>query len=249
MICIPSLLFLQCDPQLDRRSASDKKLPGITRFQTNRNGNSTSSSPEAAGIVSDNKNNSEQYTPKRSIIPAAIRLQRIWETEPPQIGGFEMVGANQRAPFWERQQQEEEQQKSPTKKLVVSLRRKSQVFAFLWTLATFVAVDDYALLPVGTLLYAVAITMAWENWTDEAEENRRLMQQINRHKARLKTIQREVDNAKFEYHVLKNKPQVDIVVLHRRATAPKYNGRDMDSNWNADDDDWVIFADEKKHKQ
>uniref|UniRef100_A0A7S4ER84 Uncharacterized protein n=1 Tax=Pseudo-nitzschia australis TaxID=44445 RepID=A0A7S4ER84_9STRA len=256
MIPLPSLLFLQCNEDNESLDAA---------YQNHRNGMTSTETITKSAAERGARDGSRRPVPiqkrlpgsERAQLPPSMRLRRITNLEPPRVG---MMGADPIAPFWERQQQEEEQQRSAAKKLVVSLRRKSQLFAFFTTLASFVIADEYSLLPIGTLLYAMAITLAWENWTDEVEENRKLMHKIQQHKTRLKSIEREIQKAKIEYHVLQNKPHVDVVALRRRQRRPPNaepsshaHGRGLELvmnsnsnlNSNVSDDHWIVYADER----
>jgi len=122
----------------------------------------------------------------------------------------------------------------------------------LLTLASFAVVDDYHLLPAGTLLYTLAITMAWENWTDEVEEHRRLAETIESHRRKMERIEKEFQMAKFEYHVLQSRPHVEIVAL-RRGRPPKGRGTNDDDRWvrlnHELHDQWIVYADDRRPNQ
>eukprot|EP00536_Pseudo-nitzschia_multiseries_P003918 jgi/Psemu1/8827/gm1.8827_g len=210
------------------------------------------------------------HEPKQ--LPPALRLKRVAANPPAAPAPFFFLFRHPRAPFWEQQQQQQQQQQRRSPRLAFGLRRTSGLFGVLLALASFATVDDYNLLPAGTLLYTVALTMAWENWTDEAEEHRRLAETIRMYRARMETIEREVQKARFEYHVLQNKPHVDIVALRRRRKKGKggastartplppppppssssslHGGQSRDSEeWIADDDHWIVYADDRKQTQ
>ena len=165
-------------------------------------------------------------------LPAPLRFRRIQNSNPPRYR--DIVGIDHRAPFWERQQQEEAQQKSPKKKSVVSIRRHSQLCAFLITLVSFVAVDDYAFLPTGTVLYALTLCIAWENWENETQENLRYQEKLKLYHQQMEQIEKDIQRAEFEYHVLRNLPHVDIKAL--RATN---NPGELDP----ENDRWIVYAD------
>jgi hypothetical protein len=194
-----------------------------------------------------NKRQRRKMAQPPTILPppplSPLRLRRIWRVDPPKYK--DVIGGGDKAPFWERQQREEEQKRCPRRRTVASIQRHSQLFAFLVTLASFVAVDDYTLLPTGTLLYTIALSMAWENWTDEVEDNLKYLEKLRQYHNQLEKIEREVQKAQFEYHVLRNQPHVDIVALRR--TKDNHNG--LHGKNKIPEDHWIVYADEKKHHQ
>lgn len=259
MIPIPSLLVLEFDPTSGEDAASDGNLEEICFNENAMNGNETATNSASNVATTENNDKTRKRTnPKRQrrwvgrttpLTPAPMRLRRIQKESPPRYQGG---GVHRpRAPFWERQKREEEQKQS--KHTVATIKRRSQLFAFLVTLVSFAVVDDYMLLPSGTLLYAIALSIAWENWTDEAEENLRYLEKIRRYRNKLRTIESEVQKAEFEYHVLRNQPHVEIVALRRnqqKRNSPAENFK-QDSelvDFDPDNDHWIIYADEKKHR-
>ena len=174
--------------------------------------------------------------------PSPLRLRRIQKVDPPRYQDFDHHLV---APFWERQQQELEEERYPRKQSVASIRRHSQLFAFLVTIASFVSVDPYSLLPTGTILYAVALSMAWEHWENEEQENLRYLEKLRQYHKQMERIESEVQKAEFEYHVLRNQPHVDIMALRKIKKHNPSNG--PNSNFDLDHDQWIIYADEKKY--
>lgn len=172
--------------------------------------------------------------------PAPMRLRRIQKVHPPR---YQDIFDGHQAPFWERQQLEEEEERSPRRQSVASIRRQSQLFAFVVTIASFAAVDKYMLLPTGIIIYSVALSIAWENWEEEAQENLRYLETLRHHREQIERIEREVEKAEFEYHVLRNKPHVNIMAVRKtkRATG-NIHGLDFDP----EHDEWIVYADEKR---
>lgn len=168
----------------------------------------------------------------------SLQLRRIRKIKPPRYQGNHHLAT---APFWERQKQEEDQERIPRKQTVVSIRRQSQLFAFLVTLCSFAAVDPYLFLPTGTILYALAITICWENWELDVQEHQRYMEKIRKHQEQLDWVERQVQAAQFEYHVIRNKPHVDVKVLR------KTKNRDPEAEFDPDNDEWIVYVDEKKN--
>ena len=169
---------------------------------------------------------------------APLQLRRIRKIKPPRYQGNRHL---ETAPFWERQKQEEDQERIPRKQTVVSIRRHSQLFAFLVTLCSFAAIDPYLFLPTGTILYALAITICWENWELDVQEHQRYMEKIRKHQEQLDWVERQVQAAQFEYHVIRNKPHVDVKVLR------KTKNRDPEAEFDPDNDEWIVYVDEKKN--
>ena len=172
--------------------------------------------------------------------PAPLQLRVVQKTKPPRYQGNNHLAA---APFWERQKQEEDQLRAPRKQAVASIRRQSQLFTFLLTLCSLAAVDPYMFLPTGTILYALAIAICFENWELEAQENRRYMEKIRKHREQLDWVEKQVLEAQFEYHVLRNQPHVDIRVLR------KTKNRDPEEDFDPDNDEWIVYADTNKHRR
>jgi len=181
----------------------------------------------------------EQIALARST-PAPLRLRRIQKVDPPR---YQDIFDGHQAPFWERQQLEEEEERSPRRQTVASIRRHSQLFAFVVTIASFAAVDTYMLLPAGTIFYAAALSMAWENWEEEAQENLRYLETLRHYREQMERVEREVEKAEFEYHVLRNKPHVNIMAVRKtKRTTANIHGLDFDP----ENDEWIVYADEKR---
>mmetsp|Transcript_31285 Transcript_31285/g.75671 ORF Transcript_31285/g.75671 Transcript_31285/m.75671 type:complete len:255 (-) Transcript_31285:1420-2184(-) len=98
-------------------------------------------------------------------------------------------------------------------------KTKSLMLIFLATIGPFLMMDEWMLLPVGILLYSVALQCAWENWYDEMEFTRlhQLQHQLDvkewliHQRQRHRSLQQAVQRAKFEIHVLQNRPNVPIL--------------------------------------
>mmetsp|Transcript_31284 Transcript_31284/g.75668 ORF Transcript_31284/g.75668 Transcript_31284/m.75668 type:complete len:259 (-) Transcript_31284:1420-2196(-) len=98
-------------------------------------------------------------------------------------------------------------------------RKIKSLMLFVATICPFIMMDEWMLLPVGILLYSVALQCAWENWYDEMEFNTRLhlRQQLDvkewliEQRRRHRSLQQAVQRAKFEIHVLQNRPNVPIL--------------------------------------
>jgi hypothetical protein len=198
-------------------------------------------------------------------VPAPpLRLRQVIEIEPPRrrydYDGF----TNPKARFWELQQQEERQQSQhnnnkneggggPNTKLIVSIRKKSQLCIFLSILIPFILVDEWSLLPAGTILYITALSIAWENWMNELEQDQLFIQQLKNQRNKRNKLQYEIDKAKFEYHVLKNKPNIDIKVILNKNNKHQHHHQqqqqqltDDDINNNDFDTKWIIYAEERR---
>ncbi|KAG7365744.1 hypothetical protein IV203_028414 [Nitzschia inconspicua] len=94
---------------------------------------------------------------------------------------------------------------------MVSLRRKSHLAMIVMVIVQLASVDTYQLLPIGMVLYAAALQIAWEQWMDEIEEDRFLQQQLAEVQQRNHELQLVIRKAEFEYHVLKNRWDIEIV--------------------------------------
>jgi hypothetical protein len=101
----------------------------------------------------------------------------------------------------------------PIHTMLISIRRKSQLAAFVILLIQFAGVDTYHLLPTGMILYAVALQVAWEQWTDEVLEQHQRYQkeQLQEEQWRHAGLQAAIRQAEFEYHILKNRRDIEIV--------------------------------------
>lgn len=267
MIPLPSLLLVSdCVPSLGGEAANDRILEDTcrkgTEFDSNEipvefhseEANKNRNITKRRAAAKRQRRKMEQPTILPPPTPAPLRLRRIWRVDPARyrdvIGGG---GHHLRAPFWKRQQWEEEQIRSPRRRTVASIQRHSQLFAFLVTLASFVAVDDYTLLPTGTLFYTIALSIAWENWTDEVEEHLKYLEKLRQYHNQLEKIEMEVQKAQFEYHVLRNQPHVDIVALRRtkdnnNGSQGKNKNQGFGPDFHPDQDHWIVYADEKKHR-
>ena len=225
MIPLPSLLVLDSPPRLlGEKGASDR--------DTRKGKNTTNHHIGRRNAEKRQRGERIALTP-----PAPLRLRRIQKIDPPR---YQDVG-HQVAPFWERQQLEEEEERSPRKQTVASVRRHSQLFAFCVTLVNFVAVDTYTLLPTGTILYMVALSMAWENWELEEQENLRYLEKIRQYRKQMERIEDEVQKAQFEYHVLRNQPHVNIMALRKTKHNPDKSDNGLD--FDPDNNTWIVYAD------
>jgi hypothetical protein len=182
-----------------------------------------------------------------------LRLRRIIEIEPQRRRLYDYDQfSNPRTRFWELQQHEERQQQSQHNnnnksqgKLVVSIHRKSQLCIFLFTLIPFILVDEWSLLPAGTIFYIAALSIAWENWMNELEQDQLFIQQLKYQRQKRNKFYHEIENAKFEYHILKNKPNIDIkVIINERGNNDKNEKNSKNNNF---DPKWTIYADERRH--
>ena len=275
MIPIPSLLFFEeCEPPTTREEEEkeeEKKAGDI-----NQNGQDSTKHIQSKRRMNINQQQQQQqqHSPsttsrqsQSSVHP--IRLRKVIEIEPRRrrydYDGF----TNPRTRFWELQQQEERQQQSqhntnnqgggrrqPNTKLVISIRRKSQLCIFLLTLISFIIVDEWSLLPAGTILYIVALSIAWENWMNELEQDQLFIKQLQNQRNKRNKLQYEIDKAKFEYHILKNKPNIDIKVIINKNKNNKRQQQqqqeqqqltyDDNNNNNNFDTKWIIYADERR---
>jgi len=259
MIPIPSLLFFEeCEPPTTREEEEkeeEKKAGDI-----NQNGQDSTKHIQSKRRMNINQQQQQQqqHSPsttsrqsQSSVHP--IRLRKVIEIEPRRrrydYDGF----TNPRTRFWELQQQEERQQQSqhntnnqgggrrqPNTKLVISIRRKSQLCIFLLTLISFIIVDEWSLLPAGTILYITALSIAWENWMNELEQDQLFIKQLKNQRNKRNKLHIEINKAKFEYHILKNKPNIDIKFIINE------NNNDKNTNNNNFDPKWTIYADERR---
>ena len=102
---------------------------------------------------------------------------------------------------------------------VLTIRRSAKsryLVAFLLILCQFAVVDTINFLPVGIILYAFGISLAVEQLVNptlflwEEEDNENLLRQ--RYDAEMK---RAIDNAMFEYQILKGRNNVRIVPIQQ----------------------------------
>jgi hypothetical protein len=117
---------------------------------------------------------------------------------------------------------EETRSFEPQPTTVLTIRKTNSkiksLMIFLVTVCPFIMIDEWMLLPVGVLLYSVAFQLAWENWTDEVEFSKQQEQGADRMKEwlrlqrkRHRSLQEAVDRAKFEIHILQNRPRVPVI--------------------------------------
>jgi hypothetical protein len=101
----------------------------------------------------------------------------------------------------------------------LTIRGKSQLALWVMVLMQLVVVDMYWLLPTGVILYAVSLQIAWEQWMNEILENQRYQQQQRlelqqqQRKRELK-LQVAIQRAEFEYHVLQDRGDIEIVPVY-----------------------------------
>ncbi|KAG7351644.1 hypothetical protein IV203_007692 [Nitzschia inconspicua] len=106
---------------------------------------------------------------------------------------------------------------------MVSLRRKSHLAMIVMVIVQLASVDTYQLLPIGMVLYAAALQIAWEQWMDEIAEDRFLQHQLAEVQQRNHELQLVIRKAEFEYHVLRNRWDIEIVpVLEPNGRATVY---------------------------
>jgi hypothetical protein len=281
MIPIPSLLFFEeCEPPTTREEEEEEEEEKKKAGDIHQNGQySTKEIQPKRRMNINRRRQQQQHSPstasrqsQSSVHP--IRLRKVIEIEPRRrrydYDGF----TNPRTRFWELQQQEERQQQSqhntntnnnnqgggrrqPNTKLVISIRRKSQLCIFLLTLISFIIVDEWSLLPAGTILYIVALSIAWENWMNELEQDQLFIKQLQNQRNKRNKLQYEIDKAKFEYHILKNKPNIDIKVIINKNKRQQQQQQEQEqeqqqltyddnNNNNNFDTKWIIYADERR---
>ena len=247
MIPIPSLLcFEECSPQNNDDVVKEENTDtdrddqdSMKEIQYRRRRRQQQHSPSTTNRLS------------QPSVP--LRLRRIIEIEPQRRQRYDYDQfSNPRTRFWELQQHEERQQQSQHNnnnnnqgKLVVSIHRKSQLCIFLFTLIPFILVDEWSLLPAGTIFYITALSIAWENWMNELEQDQLFIQQLKYQRQKRNKLHHEIENAKFEYHILKNEPYVDIkVIINERGNNDKNDKNSKNNNF---DPKWTIYADERRH--
>ena len=251
MIPIPSLLcFEECSPQnnddvvKEENTDTDKDdQDSMKEIQYRRR-----------------RRRQQQHSPSNNSRPSQplvpLRLRQVIDIEPQRRRRYDYDQfSNPRTRFWELQQHEERQQQSQHNnnnnnknqgKLVVSIHRKSQLCIFLFTLIPFILVDEWSLLPAGTIFYITALSIAWENWMNELEQDQLFIQQLKYQRQKRNKLHHEIENAKFEYHILKNKPNIDIKVIINNENKNNNNKNDKNSNNNNFDPKWTIYADERR---
>jgi Zn-dependent membrane protease YugP len=104
---------------------------------------------------------------------------------------------------------------------MVTLRRKTHLFAFLVILCQFAIVDRINFLPLGIILYAVAINVALQLLSDENDalllfEDDLPEQDRTYEPDQEEEFRRNFEMAKFEYHILKKKPYVKFARVRDR---------------------------------
>jgi hypothetical protein len=147
----------------------------------------------------------------------AIRLRQL-NVEPrydPWLHHNDMGAAR----FFARQQQERLMNNNDNKQqleriVAFSIRRQSQLAVFLVALFQFITFDTYWILPSGLIIYALSFQIALEQWMLELEEQDRLKLQEDGVE---QEIQDAVQKARFEFHVLRNRPDVEIFPIRRPA--------------------------------
>ena len=91
----------------------------------------------------------------------------------------------------------------------VSFRRSSYLVTFLMMICQFAMFDTYHMLPTGVILYAMAISLAIEQFETERYNEQEFMNAMKYEQE--VEIQRQVNIAKFEYHVLRNQLHIQIL--------------------------------------
>lgn len=112
--------------------------------------------------------------------------------------------------------------------LHVSVRRRSVLAGLLAVgLLPFLVADELMLLPVGIVAYAAALTVAWEQWTDEVQADRAARQEQDGRRRMREFAEVElrgaIARAEFEYHILRKQPHVRIVPVRRRSYEGDYD--------------------------
>jgi hypothetical protein len=99
---------------------------------------------------------------------------------------------------------------------LLTIRRKSHLVLWGMVLLQLVAIDVYWLLPTGVILYAVSLQIAWEQWMTEIKENQRYheQQQLERERRRQMKVQMAIQKAEFEYHVLRDRWDIEIIPIY-----------------------------------
>jgi hypothetical protein len=105
---------------------------------------------------------------------------------------------------------------------MLTLKRKTFLVGFLITICQLAVVDTMNFLPAGTILYAFGVTLALELmsdadgllWIDGDEEERQRQKILRQQRADLSY---HMEAARFEYHVLKGKPNVEIVPMEDKS--------------------------------
>lgn len=102
---------------------------------------------------------------------------------------------------------------------VLTLRNKTCLFGFLVTLCQFAMMDPYNVLPAGTIAYSILLGIAIEliltpddemflvSWPWEDQQRAAWEHQ------RRKEWEEAYEAARFEYHVLRNRPKTRIVEI------------------------------------
>jgi hypothetical protein len=122
------------------------------------------------------------------------------------------------------------EQNKPITVSMLTLKRRSHLVAFLIIVCQYAMFDTINFLPVGILLYAVGISLAAEQlsgveWGPTNDHEIMMLRQREE-----KEIRKHIEAAMFEYHILRGKPNVQIVrkrehgklflyAIHRRREA------------------------------
>jgi hypothetical protein len=122
------------------------------------------------------------------------------------------------------------EQNKPITVSMLTLKRRSHLVAFLIIVCQYAMFDTINFLPVGILLYAVGISLAAEQlsgveWGQTKDHEIMMLRQRE-----AEEIRKHMEAAMFEYHILRGKPNVQIVkkrehgkvflyAIHRRREA------------------------------
>lgn len=147
-----------------------------------------------------------------------LRLKRRKRQRQQRLHNVNRNGHNNR---WLQHQQDQDH-KVPT----VSLKSRSPLMTVLLILLQLAILDDWNLLPTGILLYVVGIPMCFEefsrtdrggyinNFVDRLllsrEDDEDLLLRMEQNN---EILQSRIHAAMFEYHVLRNRPHVQIVPM------------------------------------
>jgi hypothetical protein len=164
-----------------------------------------------------------QPTFKRRQLIRVHRIHAEAEYDPLQQGnvGFTRFLAEQRRRYgmeFDETQDNNDPPKDTTIMTLVSIRRKSLLAIFLVTLVELSRVDICFMLPVGLIVYSVALQVAWEQWTIEQEQEQAYRRHLIKIKKDLEEARERID---FENHIIKDKWNIDLV--------PQF--REVESQW------------------
>jgi hypothetical protein len=190
-------------------------IPNILFVGTSSSQSSLSSAKRKNGAEDDADNVDDKQEQQRLRIKSAIRLRNVFMK--PRYDPYHFNHDNFGIARFLQQNQDvtEQEGKKKERVMMLSLRRKSLLTIFLVSLFQFVLVDTYYLLPSGIFLYVIALQISYEQWMDEIEYNAHFEEQQKLHQKKVHELQLEIKRAQFEYHVLRNLPDYDIIPMYR----------------------------------